>query len=347
MVTTPIAANYVLLSAGEFVAKLLAVLAFTHLGRVLGPNHYGSLEFGLAALIFFSLPVDLGLGTYGAREIARNPGSISSLMSEISALRFLLACISFTVLLLLLAVSPETSQSKPLLALLGLSLFFAPALLQWVFQGQDQMHWVAWASIIRQTVFAGFVVLFVRSDQSILLAAAAECVAVLCTALFCLIVANTRMNLALQLPRWSPKALLLHLRESSPIGLSEFCWAALWYSPTVALGLFVSDRSLGWFGASHRCLTSLHSFVYLYFFNLLPAFSRCASQPNDQFVTLVRSSLGGVAWAGLFVALLGTLLSGEIMRLLYGPAFGEGAVVFSLLVWVIPVTLIGGISATL
>lgn len=337
-----IAANFVLLSAGEFAAKFLAVLAFTQLGRVLGPNAYGILEFALATLIFFSIPVDLGLGVYGAREIARNPERCSSLTSEITAIRFGLAIISYVLLLLLLLIMPAPSATKSLIALLGLSLFCAPALLQWLFQGLEQMHWVALSSIIRQIAFAGFVFLFVRQEQSLVVAGAAECVAIASAAIFCVVVARTQLNARVSLPSWHFTVVLSHLREAGPIGMSEFAWAFLWYAPTVILGLFVTDASLGWFGASHRCLTSLHSFIFLYFFNLLPALSRCAAQPGENVLRFLHTSIGGVIWAGVFIALVGTLLSHEIVQLLYGPGFGSGAGVFAVLVWVVPVTLISG-----
>jgi inosine-uridine nucleoside N-ribohydrolase len=45
-----LALNYILLTSGEFVSKLLALAAFMYLGRVLGPQRYGSLEFTLAAI---------------------------------------------------------------------------------------------------------------------------------------------------------------------------------------------------------------------------------------------------------------------------------------------------------
>ena len=46
---------------------------------------------------------------------------------------------------------------KELLMLYGVSLLGAPFLLQWLFQGHDQMRWVALASIARQTGFAALV----------------------------------------------------------------------------------------------------------------------------------------------------------------------------------------------
>ena len=74
-----LAANFAALSAAEFISKILVALAFAYLARVLGPEIYGHLEFTLAIIFLFSLVVDTGLGTFGAREIAKNTVDVHQL----------------------------------------------------------------------------------------------------------------------------------------------------------------------------------------------------------------------------------------------------------------------------
>src|SRR5262245_25067014 len=93
-----LAINFLFLSGGEFAAKLLTFTTFSYLARVLGPWPYGMLEFTLALTVFFTLPVDMGLGAYGAREIARNPRNAARLLHEITGLRLLLALSSMVAL---------------------------------------------------------------------------------------------------------------------------------------------------------------------------------------------------------------------------------------------------------
>src|SRR5208283_2522514 len=136
-----LAANFLLLSAGEFTAKLLTFLSFTYLARTLGPVRYGTIEFTLAVMVFFSLPADLGLGSYGAREIARNPAGASRLLREITGLRLLLSLGSMLVLSVFILLVHKSPELKVLLALYGLSVLGIPYLLQWFFQAHDQMYW--------------------------------------------------------------------------------------------------------------------------------------------------------------------------------------------------------------
>jgi O-antigen/teichoic acid export membrane protein len=59
------------LVGGQVTAKLIGLLAFAYLARILDPDTYGEVEFvaGLAGL--FAMVVDLGLSTIGVRRAAR------------------------------------------------------------------------------------------------------------------------------------------------------------------------------------------------------------------------------------------------------------------------------------
>jgi len=335
-----LAVNFTMLAAGEIVAKVLTFLAFSYLARILGPARYGGLEFTLAVMVFFTLPVDLGLGHYGAREIAKGQNP-ARLLQEITNLRLLLALCSLGAVGVFIALAHRSTEVKLLLAAYGFSLLLCPVLLQWFFQGHGLMQWVALASVIRQSVFVGLIFVFVRPWTPLVYIGLAECISVAAVALFCLCLARFRMHFRLPLPtlHFSHAG---HLRQSSPIGLTELAWAFTWYFATVLLGFTTADKSLGWFGASHRALMAMHTFVWLYLFNLLPSISRCVSLPREQLLTLLRRSLRFVTWTSLFAAFMLTLLSRQLLSLIYGPAFANGAPAFSVLVWMLPVSILSG-----
>ncbi|MEP6716784.1 MAG: polysaccharide biosynthesis C-terminal domain-containing protein, partial [Terriglobia bacterium] len=133
-----------------------------------------------------------------------------------------------------------------------------------------------------------------------------------------------------------------HVRNALPIGLSELAWAFMWYFCTVLLGFFKADKSLGWFGASHRALMALNTFVWLYFFNLLPSISRCVDLPHRYLLELMDGSIRFAAWSGLLAATLLTVLAPDLLGLIYGPAFRSAADSFTILVWMLPIAMLSG-----
>ncbi len=293
-------------------------------------------------MVFFTLPVDLGLGSYGAREIARNPQNAARLLHEITGLRLVLAICSMLALAVFIAVIHKSFELKLLLALYGVSLLGGPFLLQWFFQAHDQMHWVGIASIVRQAGFAVLVFLICRGKASLVWIGVVECVSVIAVAAFCMYVVRYEMHFAWPWPDLRISRLMGHLREASPIGLTELAWAFMWYFCTVLLGFIFSDVSLGWFGASHRALMALHTFVWLYFFNLLPSISRCVALPEKHLLQLMDRSIRFAAWTGLFAIGVLSALAPLMLTIVYGPAFRAAISSFAVLAWMLPVAMLSG-----
>ena len=336
-----LAVNFFFLSGGELTAKLLTFASFSYLAHTLGPRNYGFIEFVLAVMVFFSLPADLGLGSYGAREIARDPASAPRLLRVVTGLRMSLALCSMLALGVFILLLDKSVELKWLLTLYGLSLLGGPFLLQWFFQAHDRMHWVGIASIVRQAGFSILVFLVFRKGSSLIYIGIIECVSVAVVAIYCVYVVR-RMGFGWPWPDLRFKSLGSHLAEAAPIGLTEVAWAFMWYFCTVLLGLIFSDRTLGWFGASHRLLMALHTFVWLYFFNLLPSISRCALRPQRHLLDLMDGSIRFIAWAGLFGAALLTVLAPDILGLVYGRNFRGASGSFSILVWMLPIAMLSG-----
>lgn len=337
-----LAINFAFLSGGEFGAKLLTFATFSYLAHTLGPANYGFLEFTLAVMVFFTAPADLGLGIYGAREVARNPAMARRLLREITGLRMALTPCSMAALAVFIFCIHKSFDLKALLALYGVSLLGTPFLMQWFFQGHDQMHWVGAASVVRQAIYTGLVFLTYRRGMPIARLGLIECASVAGLAVFCSFVVRHGMGFEWPRPDMHIVRLLGHLKKSTPIGLSELAWAFMWYFCTVLLGFFYPNKSLGWFGASHRALMALHTFVYLYFFNLLPSISRCVALPRKNLLELMDGSVRFAAWAGLFATVLLTFAAPELMGFVYGRDFRPASGSFVVLVWMLPVAMLSG-----
>ncbi len=332
--------GFLVLTAGTLVAKLITFAIFIYLARVLGSERYGSLEFVLAMMFAFTLPVDFGLGVYGAREIAKDPRQAPGLIREIAALRLFMALAAMLVLLGLVAVLPKPHEVRLLLLFCGLSLLGMPALFDWAFQGFQAMHWVSATTIVRQAAFALLVFVVVRPGTPLYAIGLIECASVATAAAFGLAV--LRYGLRLPFPSFSFQwpTLAARWRTAAPIGMGQLAWAFLWFLPTVQLGFLTSGEGVGRFGAAHRVVMALHTFVWLYFVNLLPTMSRCASLRGRDLRDLMRRSLILVSWGGIFVAFVTGLLSERLVVLAYGPAFSGSGWLLAILIWLIPVALL-------
>ena len=335
-----LARNFALLSLGEFASKICGFIAFAYLARVLGPREFGQLEFALALMFFLSLFVDCGLGSYGAREVARDESAVTHLTVRIMFARCLLAVVAFAILLFVVAFLNKPWPVQRLILLYGLTLFVQIGLLPWVFQGRDLMAYVALASAMRWLIFAAGVVILVANPVKIWIVPLVEVAALLCVVAYYWAMFQKRFG------RLEIRSNFRHdfalLRCAWPIGASELVWALKMYFATVLLGFMIYGPEVGWFGAAHRLVMSLHAFVWLYFFNLLPSISRGTSGDGDTLQRLMRNSLQITGWVGVFVALLGTALAGPLLSTVYGAQYEPAVTVFQVLIWLIPLALVSG-----
>lgn len=317
-----LAGSYLLLVVAEVVAKGVTFAAFGYMGRVLGPHGQGYVEFAVAVTLCASLVIDLGFNPYGARQIARDPHRTSDLVGEIVLARIGLSLLAAAVVGALALLPGTAPQKASLLGVYALSLLPTPLLLQWVFQGHDRMIWVAVATIVRQAVFAAVIFATVRGIGQILWVGIAELVAVSAAAVFCLVIYRRRFSGRIPLGRGLSPTLF---REGVPIGLGQMFWATRMFAGTILLGYIATADEVGRFGAAHRILIAAHTFVWWYFFNMLPALTRHWHVDRDGFQSLMRHSLALVLWCGLLFGAVGVLVSRPIMTLTYGAAFAPGA----------------------
>jgi O-antigen/teichoic acid export membrane protein len=87
---------------------------------------------------------------------------------------------------------------------------------------------------------------------------------------------------------------------------------------------------------------ALHTFVWLYFFNLLPSISRCVSVPRRNLLELMDESVRFAAWMGLFTAAVLTVIAPDLLTLIFGPSYRPASTSFEILAWMLPIAMLSG-----
>jgi PST family polysaccharide transporter len=329
--------NFLSLAGAEAISKLVTFAAFAYLARVAGPEGFGYLEFAGAALFCAGLIVEQGFGSYGAREIAKAPQRAPELVSEIVLARTPLAVVAYTMIIALALLREGAPVVTRLLLIYGASLLAAPLLLQWVFQGRERMGVVAAAQVIRQMIFAVVVFVFTRDAERVWVAAVAEVAAVCGAAIFC--VWAYRRQFGFEGLRFAVSSRLF--REGAVIGLGQMFWVARIFGATLILGLIAPADEVGYFAGALRILVAIHTFVWLYYFNLLPSMSRAWQEDQKIFAALINRSLRGVAWMGVAGGLIWVAMAPMAMSGVYGSAFAPAG---ATLQWFAAVCVIAWLS---
>jgi PST family polysaccharide transporter len=331
--------NFLSLAGAEVFSKLLTFAAFAYLARTLGVSDFGYIEFAGAVLMCASLIVDQGFSPYGAREIAKAPEQTGRLAAEVVTVRIMLAAGGYLAIVLFALLIDRGPVMMRLLLVYGLSLWAMPLMLQWVFQGHERMDLVAAVQVIRQTIFAATVFTFLRRADQILMVAWAEVAGVTTAALFSLWMYRRHFRGS---ARIRPAVSARLFREGVPIGLSQMFWVVKMFGGTLILGMIASAPQVGFFAGAQRILVALHTFVWLYYFNLFPSMSRSWQLGDGSFSRLIARSMHGVAWVSVAAGLAWVLLANDVMLFVYGQKFASGGGVLALMSGVCVMAFING-----
>jgi O-antigen/teichoic acid export membrane protein len=328
------------LCCGQLLATAVTLLAFAHLARTLDTENYGFVEFAVSLSLFFTMLVDLGLASIGARELARTPDRAAHHAATITAARLLLAAVAIPVMGLAGLLIDGSPRAQPLVWLFALGLLGVPWRLDWLFQGLDRMRTVATGLVLRSALFALGVFLVVRGPHDVVQVGWVELLAAGAAALFYAGLQVARVA-PLEL-RFSPPDLKLLFRQAASIGLSNVVWALHQYAHLFLVGTLVGAAETAWFGAAHRIISALLVFSYVYHFNLFPTVVRGAGDSPQRFDELTRASFRIVGWAVVLLALAVALFARPILELVFGARFGTAAPALAVLVWTFPITTLGG-----
>jgi len=329
--------NLLLLGFGEIATRGFSFLAFSYLGHILAPEDLGIYESALAVIMFGTLALDQGLGIHGSRGIARNPGDTEGLVRRIVSAQLWLAALAYAILWGGTSVILLERDMVILLRGFGLTLFATPFLLNWVFQGRNEMLWYAVPTAVRQLTFLILVVLVVRDAEDLTRLPVAEVgAATLAAIVFVLAYKKTGLRLHVD-PRagWNQEL----FREALPIGISNLIWALRTYLPILVILATLDAYHAGLFAAGHRIIVVFIAFLGVYFTNVFPAMSAAARQNHKGLTELIRQALVTSVLGTIAVAIVTSLTADLMIGIVLGPNYvtSESVASMTALAWLLPI----------
>lgn len=327
------------LVVGQVAAKIIGLLAFAYLARVLEPHSYGEVEFvvGLAGL--FAMVVDLGLTTIGVRRAAAAPEKRGELATQVFLIRFAVAVLCALVMVAGINIFGGSPALHGLVMFYALSLLVSAFYQEWLLQSAGLMAQIALAQILRMSVFLGTIVLLVHGIGDAVLVGLCEIAGIAAAAAYALHVQRRKIAPVRLWARLEDASLV---REALPVALGTMVWSAAQYAPLFLMGALVGGAGVGFYAGAARLAASVAQFSFVYHFNLYATASRVAQESAQALSALMRSSFRAVCWitvgGGLFVSLAAL----PIMQLFFGREFGEAATSLAILIWTVPVMFLAG-----
>ena len=129
--------NYIYNICMVFASILFPILLFPYSSRVLTPYYYGKYNFALSVINYFVIIANLGIPTYGIRELTKSKlegkENFKKSFSEIFLISIFSSILSFILLILSLMYFDKLRDEYLLLSIIGMTVLFSFSTLDYFF----------------------------------------------------------------------------------------------------------------------------------------------------------------------------------------------------------------------
>ena len=257
------------MAAANIVSSLFSIILFIYLARALEPEAFGYISYVFTLIFFLANFIDMGLSTYGTREVAKNRPLVSNYVSEIVTLRFFIAAIIVILLIGAVSISSHSPIVKALIFESALILFIFAFATEWAFQGLEEMYMVFISLTTTSTLQVGLIYLLVKNPAHLLRAP----VIYFAATLPIIIIYLMRLGYRVKVKIADFKTMTAHLSGALVIWLISLCAQVYNILDIFILGLFRPLQEVGYFTVSRRVTGTVAVFMLFLANAMLPRLS--------------------------------------------------------------------------
>lgn len=234
---------------------LFPLLTYPYVSRVLGVDNIGVCNFVDSIINYYIIFAQLGILSYGCREIARcqgNKNRIDEVFSNLFVINSILVVASTIVLIASIYYFPGLIQYKQYLWIGVFKIIFTLFLIEWLYQGLEQFKYITIRSVIVKLIYVVCVFIFVHTPCDTIIYYALASIT---------IVVNAAINW-----KYSKKFVKLRLKKLKPLayimpilifGYYRLLTSMYTTYNTVYLGFTSGETEVGYFTTA----TKLHTII--------------------------------------------------------------------------------------
>jgi O-antigen/teichoic acid export membrane protein len=314
--------NFISLFLSDTISRIFGFIATVYIARILTVEGFGLIHYGLAFLTYAMLLTNPGVTTIGAREIARDRNN-TRIVFEILGLRIVLSVIVLILGGIGLLVISGDPVTKGIVLIYFVSLIPFSFLLEFVFQGREEMEYIGISRILQSAAYVVFLLVLVHGRNNVSFVPVSYLIAYAIATSF-LFFAFIRRYQGFRI-RFSPRFWRELLIVSTPVGLATILNQAALTLPPVILGILYANEVVGVYSAAYKIIIMLliieRVFHYVSFPVLSKQFTSAPTKLGSTFTFLSRIILA-ITIPG---AVGGIIIADRLIQLIYGAGY-EGAV---------------------
>jgi O-antigen/teichoic acid export membrane protein len=333
--------NILFLFSGEILARFFGFLATIYLARILGTDKFGVIHIGLAVLAYGIIVGNSGLNYLGTRTVSGNQGDIAKTTGQILVNRMLLSVFAFIVASVIVAFFVTSAEVKGVIIVYLLYLFPTALILDWYFQGKQQMGAIASGRLLAMMVYLIFILIFVRTNQDTVNVAWSWVVGALanmCLLFFIFIYKKNHLIFS-----WKFNDLTILISKSYTLGGADLISQIVLLFPAIYLAIAASNSAVGEFSAAFKIIILLLIFDRVFLTVFYPIISRCFYDTPEQLSSVFNNVLKMVSVFSFYVGLCAFMSADFLIQTIFGEQFLASTTIFQILVVYFIFTMINSV----
>ncbi len=319
--------NFLFLTSGEVVSRVLGFLTTVYLARVVGIEGFGKLGFVWALYAYFAQLASQGFETVGVREVARGSIPLPTLTNALFSLRFLFSLASFILLLVFAFLASLDRITRTLLLLQGLNLLLLSFYVQFFFRGTESMKHIAGSRILQSISYLTLAIFFVKGPENLLLIPFLLFIATILSLIPLLrVYKKVAGGLFFHFSREAFRPLL---QAALPLGLSGFMIQIYYNLDSVMLGFIRGTSAVGIYTAAYKIVLILNVIPNLILSSFFPSLARVDETPGG--VLHLKEYVLTLIVLGIPLGFIGYFISPLLIQILFGSSYHEAVVPLQIL----------------
>lgn len=344
--------NHVILNNVKvmFIAQIItwsaSFVLIMLLPRYFGADEYGHLYFVISLTMLGAMVIDLGLGSFFVKEIARDKSKVNEFLMNGVCLRIITWLAVMAGLFIYIWMMGYSRETFILLFILGFGklLEMIADLGHRIFQSFERLVYRSIAVVIQQVSLAIIAVVMILSGYGIVPIALAMTFSSLLNFLACFYFLPRLVNLKF---RVQPSLWSGILRGGLPFLVASFFSFIYFRIDVIMLSSMASNRVVGWYGAPYKLFDTLMFFPSILFIVVFPVFSRLWKESKHEFVQSARRALDLTLIVGVFAGFSLIVLARPVIDFLFGlQQYAHSVILLQGLAFCIPLVYVDFVIGT-
>lgn len=304
-----------------------------YLARYLGIEGFGIISLALAFTGIFAVFADFGLSTLMVREVSKDNSLDDKYLANLTAMKLILSIIIILLIIFLINFLKYPTNVINVIYIFAL-IILSNTLIQnfySLFQAHEKMEYRSLGIILNSVIQFVSVFMGIYLKFDVIGFAFLYFLSSLIVLIYVIIVSIWKFikpRIEFDLEFWK-----MVIVNAWPLGGMSIFIIIYFKIDTVMLSLIVGESAVGIYNAAYRFLEVSIVVPTIFLTAMFPIMSRFFIDSKNSFLAIYEKSTKYMLYISLIMALLVTILAGDIINLTFGSEFHGSIIALQILIW--------------